>query len=79
MSDSTVSHLRRLTAVPDPPKEHPVLKALTWVHLWNGAIKQRWELERLAREARAAGLSEYAGHLDAAVASVVSAEDRVRG
>jgi hypothetical protein len=76
---SSVSHLRRLAVVPDPPEEHPVLKALTWVHLWNGAIKQRWELERLAREARGAGLDEYAAHLDAAVASVVSAEARVRG
>jgi hypothetical protein len=67
-----------LKPVPDPAPEHPVIGALTWLHLLNGAIRNRQELERLQLTARRAGRSQYADHLSEAIDALGLAERDVR-
>lgn len=72
-------HLRPpLHAVPDPEPEHPVIGALTWVHLLNAAIRNRQELERVLLTARRAGNGAYAKDLEDAIRSLHRAERNAR-
>lgn len=69
---SSVSHLRRLAVVPDPPEEHPVLRLLSRLHSINGALRLQREALHHIKQARARGDEE----LEAAFEDVFRAAER---
>jgi hypothetical protein len=51
---------RPLRAVPDPVPEHPVIRALDWLHRANGAVSIQREAKHFAQHAEQAGEQKLA-------------------